>query len=71
MPEYRRELLKYDDIIVEAVHEDNYWACGLRTHDVPLANEKDCPGKKTSWAATYGASKINATARIGELGPLT
>ena len=31
---------KNDDIIVEAVHGDNYWSCGLITHDVPLANEK-------------------------------
>ena len=45
VPEYRRELLKSDDIIVEAVHGDNYWSCGLRTHDVPWANENDWPGK--------------------------
>ena len=45
VPEYRRELLKSDDIIVEAVHGDNYWSCGLRTHDVPWAYKKDWPGK--------------------------
>ena len=44
VPEYRRELLKCD-VIVEAVYGDNYWSCGLKTHDVPWANEKDWPGK--------------------------
>ena len=44
VPEIELELLKSDDIIVEAVHGDNYWSC-LRTHDVPWTNEKDWPGK--------------------------
>ena len=43
VPEYRRELLKCD-VIVEAVYGDNYWSCGLKTHDVPWTNEKDWPG---------------------------
>ena len=42
VPEYRRELLKWDD---EAIHYANYWSCGLKTHDMPWANEKDWPGK--------------------------
>ena len=64
VPEYRRELLKSDDVIVEAVHGDNYWSCGLRTHDVPWANEKDWPGKKHHGAA----AKRTTTVRIGDLG---
>ena len=44
VPECRRELLKCD-VIVEAVYGDNYWSCGLKTHDVSWANEKDWPGK--------------------------
>ena len=53
VPEYRRELLKFDDVIVEAGYGDNYWSCGLKTHEVPWANEKDWPGKKHHGAATY------------------
>ena len=68
VPEYRRELLKSDDIIVEAVHGDNYWSCGLRTHNVPWTDDKDWPGKKLLGAATYGGAKRTTTARIGELG---
>ena len=41
------------DVIVEAVYSDNYWSYGLKTHDVPWANEKDWPEKKHHGAATY------------------
>ena len=33
------------DVIVEAVYGENYWSCGLKTHDVPWANENDLPEK--------------------------
>ena len=46
VPEYRRELLKSDDIIVEAVHGDNYWSCGLRTHETKkTGQEKNIMGQ--------------------------
>ena len=40
--EYRRELLKCDDVIVDAV----YGGVGSKTLDVPWANKKGWPGKK-------------------------
>ena len=57
VPEYRRELLKFDDVIVEAGYGDNYWSCGLKTHEVPWANEKRLAWKKHHGAATYGAAR--------------
>ena len=67
-PEHRRDPLKSDDVIVEAVLEYKYWSYGLRTHDVPWANIREWTGKKHNGAAAYRAAKKTTTARIVELG---
>lgn len=45
VPEFRMELLKSQDKIVETVQGDYFWSCGLRKHEVFWTNEKDWPGK--------------------------
>ena len=47
VPKYRAELLAAKETIVEAVHGDLYWSCGLSKEDVRWAETRDWPGENT------------------------
>ena len=47
VPEYRAALLTAKETIVEAVHGDLYWSCGLSKEDVRWAETRDWPGENT------------------------
>ena len=44
---YRAELLAAKETIVEAVHGDLYWSCGLSKEDARWAETRDWPGENT------------------------